>query len=82
MKAYAILIHQSNNMALLANKRTADLIKKYKHAAVWQGYNQTKYVACLVSKTKRNRDILAGELAKLGITYDTRDDAIVPDNSF
>ena len=77
-RMYAVLIkHGWGVMRQLMTYETVDLIKEFNGAAVLSGYDQTKYIACLVFQTKFDRDEFAETLRRRGFDFDTRDDAII-----
>lgn len=79
MKVYTILISQNNNLRYLMSKDIVNVIKKFHGAAVMNGYNQMKYISCLVFKNGNDRDKCAEALAKRNVKFDMRDDGIVDD---
>lgn len=75
---YAILIkHGAGVMRRLMTEETATLIKAFGGAAVLSGYDQTKYIACIVFENKNERDTFAENMKRRGFVFDTRDDALI-----
>ena len=82
MKAYVIFIKAENDTKILMSESVADIIKANRGAVVLSGFNPQLYVACFAFGTYQNRDTAAAALAKLGVTYKTRDDGIVDDRFY
>lgn len=77
-QCFAILIkHGWGVMRRLMTEETATLIKAFGGAAVLSGYDQTKYIACIVFEYKDARDHFAVNMERRGFTFDTRDDALI-----
>lgn len=76
-RVYAILISTQNDPDTVMSEPVAKAIFTNGGAAVMQGYNTMKYMACIVFKTKLKRDRCASRLEQMNIIHDTRDDAYV-----
>jgi len=75
---YATLIkHGDGVMLRLMTQEIVNLIKQYNGAAVLAGYDQKKYIACLVFEFKEDRDEFSGEIGRRGFEYDERNDALI-----
>lgn len=79
MKAYAILLSQENDLYYVMNKDVANVIKRHHGGSVARGYDQQKYVACLVFAKMLDRNRCAVELQKRGLVFDTNDNGIIED---
>lgn len=79
MKAYAILLSQENDIYYLMNKDVANVIKRHHGGSVMRGFNQQKYVACLVFAKMLDRNRCAVELQKRGLIFDTSDNGVIED---
>ena len=79
MKAYAILLSQDNDIYYLMNKDVANVIKRHHGGSVTRGFNQQKYVACLVFAKMLDRNRCAAELQKRGLVFDMSDNGVIED---
>ena len=79
MRAYALLLTQKNDNSKLFSPKLAGILRRHNAGVVMSGYDPIIYAACLVFAYKAERDQCAAEVGKLGIDYETRDDAIIPD---
>lgn len=79
MKAYALFLTQNNDNKKLFSIELADTLRRHNAGVVMSGFNPIRYAARLVFAYKNERDACAATVGKLGIDYETRDDAIIPD---
>lgn len=82
MRVYSILITQDNDLFFLSGKAVVNIIKRHKGNVVMNGYDQTRYLACLVFPKMLDRNRCAEEFRKLNIKFDLRDDGDVEDKYF
>lgn len=79
MRVYAILVSQGNDLFYLSGKAVIQTIKKHHGMVAQRGYDQTKYLTCLVFPKMLDRNRCAEEFRKLNIKFDTRDDGNIDD---
>ena len=79
MRAYALFLTQKNDNKKLFSPKLARILRNHNAGVVLEGFNPIEYCACLCFAYKTERDACAAEVGKLGIDYETRDDAIIPD---
>lgn len=77
-RVYAVLInHGWGVMRRLMSDEFVTMLKSYNGAAVLSGYDQTKYIACIVFEHRDSRDEFAEALRRRGFVFITRDDAFI-----
>lgn len=79
MRVYAIMIKVENDNEILFRDEIVGLLKEHDARIVMDGYDWSRYVACFICKTEKERDELAWGLVRLGIVFDKRDDGEIED---